>query len=189
MQTPKVRFSHDEAHLYYFYFRQSYDVDISLNIPGTNNISTNSLDLKNPFFRYTGQQPQQMPGTSTQSPSDAYWNSLVTGKNTDQQPQQMPGNGTQYPQMPTGIVSSQVCTWVSNHNRCQGMAHSHTQMPTGIVLSQVCTRVSNHNRCQGTAHSHPQMPTGIVLSQVCTRVSTTTDAMEQHTVTHRCLLE
>ena len=43
-------------------------------------MSTNSLDLKNPFFRYTGQAPQAMPGTSTQSPTDAYWNSLVTGK-------------------------------------------------------------------------------------------------------------
>ena len=60
-------------------FRQSYDVDISINIPGTSNVSTNSLDLKNPFFRYTGQQPQQVPGTSTQSPTDAYWSSLVTG--------------------------------------------------------------------------------------------------------------
>lgn len=60
--------------------RQSYDVDISLNIPGTNSMSTNSLDLKNPFFRYTGQQPQQMPGTSSQSPTDAYWSSLVTGQ-------------------------------------------------------------------------------------------------------------
>ena len=61
-------------------YRQSYDVDISLNIPGTNSMSTNSLDLKNPFFRYTGQQPQQMPGTSSQSPTDAYWSSLVTGR-------------------------------------------------------------------------------------------------------------
>ena len=63
-----------------FHCRQSYDVDISLNIPGTNSVSTNSLDLKNPFFRYTGQAPQAMPGTSTQSPTDAYWSSLVTGR-------------------------------------------------------------------------------------------------------------
>ena len=60
--------------------RQSYDVDIDLNIPGTNSVSRNSLDLKNPFFRYTGQAPVTQPGTQTQSPSDAYWNSLMTGR-------------------------------------------------------------------------------------------------------------
>ncbi|XP_060582592.1 histone-arginine methyltransferase CARMER-like isoform X2 [Ruditapes philippinarum] len=61
--------------------RQSYDVDIELNIPGTTSISKNSLDLKNPFFRYTGQTPAAQPGTQTQSPSDAYWNTLMTGQN------------------------------------------------------------------------------------------------------------
>ncbi|XP_052246669.1 histone-arginine methyltransferase CARMER-like isoform X2 [Dreissena polymorpha] len=60
--------------------RQSYDVDIELNIPGTSSVSQNSLDLKNPFFRYTGQAPATQPGTQTQSPSDTYWNSLMTGQ-------------------------------------------------------------------------------------------------------------
>ncbi|XP_014773022.1 histone-arginine methyltransferase CARM1 isoform X1 [Octopus bimaculoides] len=59
--------------------RQSYDVDIELNIPGTNTKSTNSLDLKNPYFRYTGQTPQPPAGNSNQSPSDSYWNSVATG--------------------------------------------------------------------------------------------------------------
>jgi len=54
--------------------RQSYDVEISLGIPGTTIKSSNILDLKNPFFRYTGQQPQPPPGTNTASPSDSYWN-------------------------------------------------------------------------------------------------------------------
>ena len=56
-----------------FVFRQSYDVDIELTVPGTNTKSTNTLDLKNPFFRYTGVQPQPPPGNNHQSPSDAYW--------------------------------------------------------------------------------------------------------------------
>ncbi|XP_033738119.1 histone-arginine methyltransferase CARMER-like isoform X1 [Pecten maximus] len=59
--------------------RQSYDVDIEVNIPGTGSKSTNTLDLKNPFFRYTGQTPQPPPGQHTTSPSDNYWNSLATG--------------------------------------------------------------------------------------------------------------
>lgn len=53
--------------------RQSYDVELELTIPGTNTKSTNTLDLKNPFFRYTGQQPAAPPGTNGTSPSDAYW--------------------------------------------------------------------------------------------------------------------
>lgn len=54
--------------------RQSYDVEIELTVPGTANRSSSVLDLKNPFFRYTGQAPQPPPGTNTQSPSEAYWN-------------------------------------------------------------------------------------------------------------------
>jgi len=50
-----------------------------LNIPGTSSVSKNTLDLKNPFFRYNGQTPAIQPGTQTTSPSDAYWNSLMTG--------------------------------------------------------------------------------------------------------------
>lgn len=63
----------------FLFCRQSYDVDIELNIPGTTSKSTNTLDLKNPFFRYTGQTPQPPPGTNNTSPTDTYWNNLATG--------------------------------------------------------------------------------------------------------------
>ena len=61
-------------------YSQSYDVEINLGIPGTTIKSSNVLDLKNPFFRYTGQQPQPPPGNNHTSPSDGYWNQQdITG--------------------------------------------------------------------------------------------------------------
>ncbi|XP_074644014.1 histone-arginine methyltransferase CARM1-like isoform X2 [Tubulanus polymorphus] len=57
--------------------RQSYDVDIELEVDGTGNKSNNSLDLKNPFFRYNGQAPQPPPGVASQSPTDQYWNNTA----------------------------------------------------------------------------------------------------------------
>lgn len=56
--------------------RQSYDVTIRLSIDGTNTTSSNVLDLKNPYFRYTGAPTQPPHGTTTQSPSEAYWGHL-----------------------------------------------------------------------------------------------------------------
>lgn len=56
--------------------RQSYDVIIDLQIEGTIINSSNTLDLKNPYFRYTGAPVQAPPGTSSQSPSEQYWQQL-----------------------------------------------------------------------------------------------------------------
>lgn len=57
--------------------RQSYDVTIDLSIEGVENArSVNTLDLKNPYFRYTGQPVVPPPGTNTTSPSEAYWGQL-----------------------------------------------------------------------------------------------------------------
>ena len=41
---------------------------------GTTIRSSNSLDLKNPYFRYTGTQAAIPAGTNTVSPTDLYWN-------------------------------------------------------------------------------------------------------------------
>lgn len=60
-----------------FFFRQSYDVTMDLCIEGNEQTrSINTLDLKNPYFRYTGQPVAPPPGTSGTSPSEAYWNQL-----------------------------------------------------------------------------------------------------------------
>lgn len=59
--------------------RQSYDVEIEVTLPGLAHTSRNSIDLKNPLFRYTGQPVAAPPGAHTGSPSDAYWSGLQTG--------------------------------------------------------------------------------------------------------------
>ncbi|VVC42695.1 Hypothetical protein CINCED_3A009103 [Cinara cedri] len=57
--------------------RQSYDVLINLMIDGLpHTSSSNNLDLKNPYFRYTGQPLQPPPGVNTLSPSESYWANL-----------------------------------------------------------------------------------------------------------------
>uniref|UniRef100_A0A1B6CGN0 type I protein arginine methyltransferase n=2 Tax=Clastoptera arizonana TaxID=38151 RepID=A0A1B6CGN0_9HEMI len=57
--------------------RQSYDVTMDLCIEGAENTrSVNTLDLKNPYFRYSGQPVVAPPGASTTSPSEAYWSQL-----------------------------------------------------------------------------------------------------------------
>ena len=57
-------------------FSQSYDVDIEVGVAGSGVTSSNTLDLKNPCFRYTGQPVQAPPGTNNTSPTDAYYSSL-----------------------------------------------------------------------------------------------------------------
>ena len=53
--------------------RQSYDVEIEVVVEGTGVRSSNVLDLKNPFFRYTGVQTPPPPGNHTGSPTETYW--------------------------------------------------------------------------------------------------------------------
>lgn len=58
-------------------FRQSYDVTIDLKLEGTNLVSSsNTLDLKNPYFRYTGAVAPPPPGLNSTSPSESYWTTL-----------------------------------------------------------------------------------------------------------------
>ncbi|XP_048473776.1 histone-arginine methyltransferase CARM1 [Rhincodon typus] len=54
--------------------RQSYDISILAQVDQTGSKSSNVLDLKNPFFRYTGTTPSPPPGSHYVSPSETMWN-------------------------------------------------------------------------------------------------------------------
>ncbi|UJR24979.1 hypothetical protein I4U23_006342 [Adineta vaga] len=56
--------------------KQSYDVEIFLQIDGTTISAENTLDLKNPYFRYPNQPVQVPPGQYHESPTDQYWNAI-----------------------------------------------------------------------------------------------------------------
>ncbi|TSK87488.1 Histone-arginine methyltransferase CARM1 [Bagarius yarrelli] len=53
---------------------QSYDISIVAQVDQTGSKSSNLLDLKNPFFRYTGTNPNPPPGSHYSSPSENMWN-------------------------------------------------------------------------------------------------------------------
>ncbi|XP_051980922.1 histone-arginine methyltransferase CARM1-like [Xyrauchen texanus] len=54
--------------------RQSYDISVVAQVDQTGSKSSNLLDLKNPFFRYTGTTPAPPPGSHYTSPSENMWN-------------------------------------------------------------------------------------------------------------------
>ncbi|CAH8682597.1 unnamed protein product [Schistosoma rodhaini] len=77
--------------------RQSYDVQIELIVPGSETKIVNSLDLKNPHFRYNGYPPAPPPGSHVRSPTETYYANLCAQQQQQQQmemqPQTMVNNG------------------------------------------------------------------------------------------------
>uniref|UniRef100_A0A8C1FVB7 Histone-arginine methyltransferase CARM1 n=1 Tax=Cyprinus carpio carpio TaxID=630221 RepID=A0A8C1FVB7_CYPCA len=103
--------------------RQSYDISIVAQVDQTGSKSSNLLDLKNPFFRYTGTTPAPPPGSHYSSPSENMWN---TG-GTYSMSQCMAVSG-----MPTAYDLSTVIggsgTTVSNNNLIPIGTDTHARM-------------------------------------------------------------
>jgi hypothetical protein len=55
--------------------RQSYDVSMMLTVEGTKQVFKNTLDLKNPYFRYNG-GAGMTPGQYHESPTETYLNQM-----------------------------------------------------------------------------------------------------------------
>uniref|UniRef100_A0A8C9W839 Histone-arginine methyltransferase CARM1 n=1 Tax=Scleropages formosus TaxID=113540 RepID=A0A8C9W839_SCLFO len=124
--------------------RQSYDISVVAQVDQTGSKSSNLLDLKNPFFRYTGASPAPPPGSHYTSPSENMWN--TGGGYSLNQGMGVSGVPTAY-DLSTVIAS--------------GSSVSHNNLiPLGTdrQVSQTCVGAR--------AHTHPHTPhtmnTGIV---------------------------
>lgn len=126
--------------------RQSYDISIVAQVDQTGSKSSNLLDLKNPFFRYTGTTPSPPPGSHYTSPSENMWNTGSTYNLS---------SGMAVAGMPTAYDLSSVIAGGSSvgHNNLIPLAntgivnHTHSRMgsimSTGIVQGSSGTQGSS----------------------------------------------
>ncbi|KAL4658076.1 histone-arginine methyltransferase CARM1, partial [Arapaima gigas] len=127
--------------------RQSYDISIVAQVDQTGSKSSNLLDLKNPFFRYTGSTPAPPPGSHYTSPSENMWN--TGGAYNMSQGMSVSGMPTAY-DLSTVIGSGAA---VSHNNLIPlvntGIVnHTHSRMgsimSTGIVQGECCSSIFIH---------------------------------------------
>jgi histone-arginine methyltransferase CARM1 len=114
--------------------KQSYDVEIYLQIDGTTISVENTLDLKNPYFRYPNQPLQVPPGQYHESPTEQYWNGLPTEQAT------MHANTNQF---------SQNCSINTNNLNTTGttLNNMNTNFQSGNThrFTLPCISSSNHS--------------------------------------------
>uniref|UniRef100_A0A2K5H9Y8 Histone-arginine methyltransferase CARM1 n=1 Tax=Colobus angolensis palliatus TaxID=336983 RepID=A0A2K5H9Y8_COLAP len=112
--------------------RQSYDISIVAQVDQTGSKSSNLLDLKNPFFRYTGTTPSPPPGSHYTSPSENMWNTGSTYNLS---------SGMAVAGMPTAYDLSSVIASGSSvgHNNLIPLANTgivnHTHSRMGSIMS------------------------------------------------------
>ncbi|XP_062454412.1 histone-arginine methyltransferase CARM1 isoform X2 [Rhea pennata] len=131
--------------------RQSYDISIVAQVDQTGSKSSNLLDLKNPFFRYTGTTPSPPPGSHYTSPSENMWN---TGSTYNM------STGMAVAGMPTAYDLSSVIASGSNvsHNNLIPLANTgivnHTHSRMGSIMSTGIVQGSSGGQSGGGASAH-----------------------------------
>ncbi|XP_026569026.1 histone-arginine methyltransferase CARM1 [Pseudonaja textilis] len=134
-----------------FFFRQSYDISIVAQVDQTGSKSSNLLDLKNPFFRYTGTTPSPPPGSHYTSPSENMWN---TGGAYNM------NTGMAVAGMPTAYDLSSVIAGGTNvgHNNLIPLANTgivnHTHSRMGSIMSTGIVQGSSSGQSGGTSTAH-----------------------------------
>uniref|UniRef100_A0A672PJ75 Histone-arginine methyltransferase CARM1 n=1 Tax=Sinocyclocheilus grahami TaxID=75366 RepID=A0A672PJ75_SINGR len=141
--------------------RQSYDISIVAQVDQTGSKSSNLLDLKNPFFRYTGTTPTPPPGSHYSSPSENMWNtggtySMSQGMAVSGMPAAydlstvIGGSGTTVSHnniIPIGTDTHALNTGIVNHTH----SRMGSIMSTGIVQGATTAQ-------QGPSSSSPYYP-------------------------------
>ncbi|CAL8283223.1 unnamed protein product [Boreogadus saida] len=131
--------------------RQSYDISIVAQVDQTGSKSSNLLDLKNPFFRYTGTSPTPPPGSHYSSPSENMWN---TG-GAYGMGQGMPVSG-----MPAAYDLSTVLGSGSavSHNNLIPLVNSgivnHTHSRMGSIMSTGVVQGANTGQAAPSSSTH-----------------------------------
>jgi len=111
--------------------RQSYDVYLELETDEGK--ITNTLDLKNPYFRYTGQPPQPPPGhhNTTTAPSDKIWTTIDTSGvvNGVQMNGLVDGMNAQMIEMPPTVMGVLQGTMPQHHHLQANTSVTHYTVP------------------------------------------------------------
>ncbi|XP_039587407.1 histone-arginine methyltransferase CARM1, partial [Passer montanus] len=131
--------------------RQSYDISIVAQVDQTGSKSSNLLDLKNPFFRYTGTTPSPPPGSHYTSPSENMWN---TGSTYNM------STGMAVAGMPAAYDLSSVIAGGSNvgHNNLIPLANTgivnHTHSRMGSIMSTGIVQGSSGGQSAAGSSAH-----------------------------------